>query len=135
MDWKDTLKDKKALSLIVIIGLAFGLLLFSLYLILVRNSGTNPTTAKAQIAITASGFEPATLTIKKGTRVIWLNQDTKLHKVASDPFPNDSDLPLLNSANPLGAAEGQYNYTFNTKGEFKYHDDLNPAMGGTVVVE
>jgi plastocyanin len=91
--------------------------------------------APATVTITGNGFSPATIKIKKGQAVEWVNEDSSTHQIASDPYPDHSKLPHLFADEPL-AEGGVFNYTFEDTGTFTYHDHLRPAdFHGTVVVE
>lgn len=89
----------------------------------------------ATVIINEDDFSPATLTIHPGTTVIWQNEDQNTHYVESDPYPSATDLPGLNSN--VGISHNDtYQYTFNQKGSFGYHDRLNPTeYHGTIVVQ
>jgi plastocyanin len=87
----------------------------------------------ATVRVTAAGFQPATLTVKQGTKVVWTNDDTTLHQVASNPFPSDTDLAGLKSA--ILNNDQSYTYVATTKGTFGYHDQLHPTTNGTLIVQ
>jgi plastocyanin len=88
----------------------------------------------ATVHITSQGFQPATLVVKPGTRVIWTSDDSQAtHLVASNPYPADNTLPSLKSAQLGNGA--QFSYTFNHTGSYSYHDDLNPTTNGTIKVQ
>src|SRR5689334_715770 len=57
-----------------------------------------PPTPVARVTITARGFEPATLTVHKGTEVIWTNADVSMHQIVANPYPSGTDLRGLKSA-------------------------------------
>jgi plastocyanin len=95
---------------------------------------TDQTTAAAQVNISASGFVPATISVKSDQDVEWLNQDSKPHVVASDPYPTDNTLAGLNSEQSITSG-ASYNYIFKTPGIYTYHDNLNPSLKGTVIVQ
>lgn len=87
----------------------------------------------AKVSITKDGFEPSTITVKKGTVVEWTSADESTsHVVAANPYPSHTDLPELVS--PQLGSGAVYRFTFNETGTFKYHDDLKPTNGGTVIV-
>ncbi len=87
------------------------------------------------ISITSNGFEPATVTIKKGQAVEWTNNDEAQHQIASDPHPTDDALPNLNDNIPLDSGDS-FSYVFDKTGTYTYHDELNPLkFNGTVIVE
>lgn len=87
----------------------------------------------AVIRITKSGFEPATLSVKQGTKIIWTNADDNLHQIASNPYP-DGPAPSGLKSEILNNAQ-TYEYTASNVGSFGYHDRLKPTINGTVVVQ
>ena len=83
--------------------------------------------------ISGFAFVPQTMTIKKGESVTWMNEDSALHDVASNPHPTHTDLPGLRSGT---LQKGQsYTFRFDQAGNWGYHCHLHPSMTGTVVVE
>lgn len=76
------------------------------------------------VTIQNFAFNPATLTVKQGTKVTWTNQDSVTHKIKSDTF-NSGD---LNQGD-------KFEFTFNTKGSFDYSCSIHPSMAGKIVVE
>ncbi len=98
------------------------------------------------IEITASGFSPGPLTIKVGETVTFTNKDAVQHWPASAAHPTHVVYPepggCIGSKFDAckGLAEGEsFEFAFNEKGSWKYHDHLNccsdPAFFGTIVVE
>ncbi|OGH12257.1 MAG: hypothetical protein A2857_00630 [Candidatus Levybacteria bacterium RIFCSPHIGHO2_01_FULL_36_15] len=106
-----------------------------------QQTNTNPTSVNSQpeasnianVTITANGFEPKTITIKTGTKVIWINNSGTTITVSSDPHPTHTLYPPLN----LGRFEdGQtVPLIFDKPGSYGYHNHLNPDQTGQVVVE
>jgi plastocyanin len=92
-----------------------------------------PAAPIAEIRITDSGFVPATLSVKPGTKIIWTNTGQAMHQVVSNPYPKGSGLSSLKSG-ILNDAQ-TYSYVANAIGSFGYHDQLNPTINGTLVVE
>jgi plastocyanin len=86
-----------------------------------------PTTAPAQgnaVSIENFAFDPATLTVKAGTTVVWTNNDSATHNLKSAAF-NSPDI-----------AKGQsYEFKFDTKGTYDYTCGIHPSMAGKIVVE
>ena len=76
------------------------------------------------VVIKNFSFSPATLTIKQGAKVTWINQDSAAHTVKSDAFNS----PSLSQG-------GKFEFTFNNKGSFDYVCDVHPSMKGLIVVE
>lgn len=71
-------------------------------------------------------FEPNALTVKKGTTVIWTNNDGATHTVTA----NGNTGP----ASEILASGQTYSYTFDAVGTYGYHCNLHPSMKGTVIV-
>jgi plastocyanin len=90
--------------------------------------------ATAEVNISKKGFNPATISVQKGTLVTFTNKDSKQHRVASDPHPTHTKLSSFDSPN-LKKGE-KYFFLFDKAGTFTYHDHLNPLkFNGTVVVK
>ncbi len=94
-----------------------------------NNPLSNPSSKIKTYPVTIENFafSPSSLTIKKGEKVIWTNQDSAAHTVTSD------------SGNELGSkllAKGEsYSHIFNTVGTFNYHCTPHPYMKGIIIVE
>jgi plastocyanin len=100
-----------------------------------KTAKTNPAVAPAQVSITSTGFDPATVTVRVNQGVIWTNNDTADHKVNSDPYPADNTVDGFNDKQPIHKADS-YAFVFNKPGTYTYHDDLNPySFKGTVIVK
>lgn len=82
------------------------------------------------VEYTDSGFSPATLTIRVGATVQFINKTTRPMWVASNPHPVHTDLPGFDSL----SASSTYSYTFTKPGTWAYHNHLNPSSTGQVVV-
>jgi len=120
-----------AIILLVAVGF-FGYILFR-----PPEQAYPPVTAPqaAVITINEDSFSPATLMIHPGTEVVWHNDDQNPHLIESDPFPSHSDVPGLDSQTGISSND-TYQYTFNQKGTFGYHDKLNPTeYHGTIIVQ
>lgn len=79
-----------------------------------------------QVLISGFAFQPATLTVKVGTTVTWVNKDTAGHDVVS---VSGSELK-----SPLIAQNASFTHTFNTAGTFAYKCGVHPTMLGTIIV-
>jgi plastocyanin len=108
---------------VVIIGLWF---------VLGNKKSTAPTSSSAsvatdQVTIAGKAFTPPNITIKKGTKVTWTNQDSVQHTVTEDDGQNGP------GAAPFD--QGQtYSFTYDQAGTFHYHCAIHNEMTGTVVV-
>jgi plastocyanin len=97
---------------------------------------------KNTVEITSSGFNPSSLTVNTGDTVTFINRDTKSHWPASAVHPTHKGYPETGGCIGskfdacMGLAQGEtFSFTFSQKGTWKYHDHLNPAFTGTIVVQ
>jgi plastocyanin len=131
-----TKNNRNKLLLVLLAVVLAGLLV----LIITKHSNKNnnglskPSTATAAIRITEDGFQSSSLKIKAGTTVVWTNDDTEPHRIASNPYPTHKDLPSLDSKSNIDT-NGTYRYTFKQQGTFGYHDELHPEVNGAIIVE
>jgi CSLREA domain-containing protein len=77
------------------------------------------------VTIVDYSYIPALVTIHAGRIVTWENIDFTDHSVTSDTGVWDSGT-IVNG--------GQFQYTFNTVGNFPYHCSFHPEMTGMVIV-
>ncbi len=81
-----------------------------------------------EVSIKDLAFAPETLTIAKGTTVIWTNNDDVQHDITPDS-PSDNFV-----ASSLLSEGETYNITFSVPGTYTYHCSLHPHMKATIVV-
>lgn len=94
------------------------------------------------IEITASGFNPSTLTINAGETVTWINKNPFQAWPASAVHPTHKNYPetggcigsKFDACKNLKQGEA-YSFIFNQIGTWKYHDHLSPGNTGTIIVE
>lgn len=80
------------------------------------------TSGTQEVSIVDFHFEPDTMTVKKGTMVLWTNKDTVPHTVTGDNFGSESLTP------------GQsFSHIFQADGTYQYHCSFHPQMKGTVL--
>jgi plastocyanin len=82
-----------------------------------------PTGPTVTVIIKARAFDPATITIKEGTTVTWINEDPMLHHVVH--LPEVTNAQLFDSG-PLSSGQS-FSYRFTEKGRYNYGD---PQIGG-----
>jgi plastocyanin len=103
-------------------------------LLVVSASGAHKhPTAKAQkhptrtVLIQGFRFKPANITIKRGTKVRWINKDSTAHTATANNG---------RSFNSGLLKKGQrYTHTFKSVGRKGYHCKPHPHMRGSVVVK
>lgn len=93
-------------------------------------SGTTASAKEVQVNMVDQNgqyaFQPATLTISKGTKVTWTNTTGAPHTVTSDT--NAFNTPSSLQQNQT------FSMTFTTAGTFAYHCSIHPYMKATITV-
>ncbi len=87
-----------------------------------------PQSGETVVNIQDYNFGPAKVTVKKGTKVTWTNQDSVEHNVAPDKATSE-----FKESELLGKGKS-YSVTFNTVGTYTYHCGPHPYMKGTIEV-
>jgi plastocyanin len=91
-------------------------------LILAPNAGAQQ---NRTVSIQDFNFSPASITVKPGTTVTWINQGQANHTVTHNGGAFDSG-----TLHP-----GQsYSHKFNKAGSYDYHCEIHSSMRGTIVV-
>ena len=102
-------------------------------------SPTNPTpTAGNTLTITSAGVSPKNLQLAIGTRVLFVNNDSRSHSMTSDPHPDHTDCPELNQVGFLTAGQSRESGNLVTARSCGYHDHDNPAsttLQGTITIK
>ena len=102
-----------------------------------QSTPASPTESKPEIGVkveyTPTGFSPDTITISLGETVIWENTSSNTGNVSSDPHPVHTDYPPLNLGNLKSGKS--FSLKFDQDGTYHYHNHLNQAQRGTVIVK
>lgn len=85
---------------------------------------TSELTREETVTISGFTFLPATLTVKQGKTVTWINEDNAPHKIKFDFYESET----------INKGESAQ-YTFNDKGKFDYVCSIHPSMQGKIIVE
>jgi plastocyanin len=72
-------------------------------------------------------FKPAHITIKRGTKVRWINKDISPHTATANNG-------RLFDSGRLGKGQ-RYTHTFKSVGKKPYHCEIHPHMKGTITVK
>jgi plastocyanin len=82
---------------------------------------------KNVVAIGNFSFQPATLTVAAGSKVVWANRDEEPHVVVSAgaQFPSS---PALDT-------DDSYTAVFAMPGTYSYFCSIHPHMVGTIIVK
>ena len=89
------------------------------------------------ITVTSSGASPRTLTVPAGSRVTFVNNDSRAHEMNSDPHPSHTDCPELNQVGFLSAGQSRQTGNLNTVRTCGFHDhgrSTNTSLQGTIVI-
>jgi plastocyanin len=93
--------------------------------------GSDMSMASATVQVSATGFTPSTVKIKKGQGVTWTDKDVSAHQIYAD----QTVAPSLNSIDVLLTGDS-YTYVFEKPGTYHYYDPMNASQFvGTVIVE
>lgn len=78
------------------------------------------------ITIERMKFVPATLTVKQGDKVVWVNKDL---------FPHTATTKTKGFDSGNIAADASWTFEAKTKGEFPYLCTYHPPMTGVLIVK
>ena len=92
----------------------------------------------ATITISAQGVvSPKTLEVAAGTRVNFVNNDSRAHEMASNPHPAHTDCVEINQVGFLAAGQARMTGNLNIARTCGYHDhnqESNTNLQGTIVI-
>jgi len=93
----------------------------------INEEPVNEIAQEASVSLTAAGIMPATVRVSPGGTVTWTNGDQANHSLV---FTGNEDL----NSDTLKPKD-TYSATFDTAGEYHYHDSANPAYSGIIIVQ
>jgi plastocyanin len=117
--------------IILLITVAALVVVSTLFVVSAAGAHKHPT-AKAQkhptktVLIQGFSFKPAHITIKRGTRVRWINRDSTAHTATAN---NGRSF----DSGRLGKGQ-RYSHTFKSAGKKSYHCEIHPDMKGRITV-
>jgi plastocyanin len=98
-----------------------------------------PTPGGTTITINSNNtVSPQTLTVSAGTRVTFVNNDTRNHEMNSDPHPAHGDCPALNDVGFLTPGQSRQTGNLNTVRTCGFHDHNQPtatALQGRIIIQ
>ena len=101
--------------------------------------GGSTGTIGATITIGANGvLSPATVTIRSGESVMFVNNHNRDHQMSSDPHPNHTDCPAINALATLGIGQSRATNALSTTRTCGVHDhleDTNNSLKGSIIVQ
>jgi plastocyanin len=118
--------------IILLMTLAAVVVVGTLLAVSVAEAHKHPTAAMAQkhptrtVLIQNFSFKPAQITIKRGTKVRWINKDSTTHTATANNGRSFDSGRLR---------PGQsYTHTFKSAGKKPYHCEIHTDMKGTITV-
>jgi plastocyanin len=97
-----------------------------------------PPVQTTQITITAAGASPRNIQIAQGSRVLFVNSDSRSHNMTSDPHPEHDDCPPINQVGFLKAGESRETGNMVDVRTCGFHDHDNPndlGLHGQIVTK
>jgi plastocyanin len=94
---------------------------------------TNPNT----FTITSCGTTPKELIVSPGTRVLFLNSDSRRHDMTSDPHPDHSDCTEINAVGVLNPGQSRETGNLVAMRTCGFHDHDSPdtaSLKGRIVI-
>jgi plastocyanin len=91
----------------------------------------------ATITIANNAVSPNAVTVSPGCRVTFANNDSRNHDMSSDPHPEHSDCPAIDSTGVLRPGESRQTGNLNTVRTCGFHDheqDQVQSLKGTITV-
>jgi plastocyanin len=96
-----------------------------------------PAPSPPTVTVTAAGFSPIELTITVGSRVTFVNQDSRPHDIAGGADPSRPDCPEIDRAGFLVPGQSRDTGVFETPRTCQYHDHSQPfvpAFEGRIII-
>lgn len=95
-------------------------------------SSTTPSTPTSTTTITISNnaVSPSSIVVARGTQVTFVNADSRVHEMDSDPHPEHTDCPELNQVGFLNPGQSRQTGNLNTVRKCGFHDHGDPDNNG-----
>jgi plastocyanin len=94
-------------------------------------SGPSGGSSATTITITSAGVSASQLNITQGTRVLFVNNDSRSHNMTSDPHPEHNDCTEINTVGLLQPGRSRETANLNTIRSCGFHDHDDPPPGGS----
>lgn len=89
------------------------------------------------ITITATGANPRAVTVSPGSRVSFVNNDSRVHEMYSDPHPEHTSCPEFDQVGHLAPGQSRTTGNLNAARTCGFHDHANfenTSLRGSVVI-
>lgn len=99
----------------------------------------NPTpVASTTITITSAGANPQVITVPAGSRVTFINNDSRSHEMHSDPHPQHGDCPPIDDVGFVAVGQTKQTGALTTQRTCGFHDHNQPdvaSLRGQIIVQ
>lgn len=103
----------------------------------VPSPGDTPQVQTNTVTITSTGANPRNIQIALGTRVLFVNNDSRSHNITSDPHPDHNDCPDIDQAGFLAAGQRRETGNMVVARTCGFHDHDMPGqanLAGQIVI-
>ena len=90
------------------------------------------------ITIVGNAVSPQNITVSPGSRVTFVNNDSRRHDMFSDPHPEHTDCPEINQVGTLQPGQSRDTGNLNTVRSCGFHDHEQPTVSslrGTIRIQ
>ncbi len=90
------------------------------------------------ITISRAGASPRSLTVPRGSQITFVNNDTVVHQMYSDPHPEHTDCPEFDSVGQLSPRQTRQTTNLVTSRTCNFHDHLdstNNTLRGSIIIQ
>jgi hypothetical protein len=94
--------------------------------------------AATTITIANNAVSPQSVTVTRASRVTFLNNDTRIHDMHSNPHPTHTDCPEINDVGVLNPGESRQTGVLSNVRACGYHDhtqDTVTSLQGTITIQ
>jgi plastocyanin len=99
---------------------------------------SNPPVATTTVTITANGVSPQRIQVPLGTRVTFINNDSRPHEMNSDPHPTHGDCPAIDDVGFIAAGQTKLTGNLTVARTCGFHDHQQPTVAsltGQIIVQ
>ena len=99
--------------------------------------GGTPAPSSVTVTITSTGVTPNDFAVAAGGTITWVNSDATVHDLSSDPHPQHTDCPPLNTGD-INPGQRRTTGALPTARVCRFHDHLNPgaaSLMGRVTIQ
>jgi plastocyanin len=103
-------------------------------------SGNNsaPPVATTTITITSAGVSPQRITVAPGSRVTFVNNDSRSHEMNSNPHPQHGDCPAIDDVCFIAMGQTKQTGNLTVTRTCGFHDHNQPdlqSLQGQIIVQ